>query len=196
MSVQQAQNGDVNVQAMSAASASTMALDIQLQGIKRRAHIAVTTKLKAESRGILFAYDPSIHVLALERGDGQNRDYQIIPTSSIQSVVVLDESQGGDPAVFEALSEEVLRRAETKTVQQRKERASKLNADVPDQIQKLFFEIDKTVPCKWANNNTIVVAESVSISAPYTEQNCKGTDPDVIERVKKMLQAARERLKL
>lgn len=59
----------------------------------------------------------------------------------------------------------------------------------------MFDAIHKTMPCRWYGK-TILVMDEVSIAAPYVVGSCTAAEPhrDVLERVRKVLHAERQRL--
>jgi hypothetical protein len=45
----------------------------------------------------------------------------------------------------------------------------------------------RSLPCEWGPDNSIVVLDSVTIKAPYTPDDCTGTETYTLERVKKVV---------
>lgn len=71
-----------------------------------------------------------------------------------------------------------------------KEKASRINRDVPKEAQDLFAAIGRQLPTRW-NGNDIVVMDQVIVKGPgYTSGECKAGKNVVagtLERVKKVV---------
>eukprot|EP01095_Lingulamoeba_sp_RSL-Kostka_P013957 TRINITY_DN592_c0_g1_i1.p1 TRINITY_DN592_c0_g1~~TRINITY_DN592_c0_g1_i1.p1 ORF type:complete len:189 (+),score=50.05 TRINITY_DN592_c0_g1_i1:51-569(+) len=71
----------------------------------------------------------------------------------------------------------------------------KIGLNVSLEAQQIFNALDKTYPCSW-DNTDIVVYQICKISEPYTIDDISGERKQAIERMKKVLQAERKKLKL
>lgn len=93
-----------------------------------------------------------------------------------------------DPsAPLVALSVDKLREREAKQLARLKKATQQLNANATPQAQALFNSLAKTMPCRWAENNSIVVFEgkfTVRVSEPYNDASVVGTDEPSVARVK------------
>ena len=70
-----------------------------------------------------------------------------------------------------------------------KEAASRKNKNVSKEAQELFDGISRTLPTRW-DGNSIVVMDSVVISAPYRGEDCRagnGVPAGTLSRVRKVV---------
>ncbi|KAM9960133.1 hypothetical protein ACTFIW_009258 [Dictyostelium discoideum] len=76
------------------------------------------------------------------------------------------------------------------------QKAMKIGVGVTPEAQEIFNSLSRTLPCDWSGENIIVLNE-VKISSPYNIENCTGPENcKSIERVKKVLEAERKKLKI
>lgn len=77
---------------------------------------------------------------------------------------------------------------EAKALQEAKKRAQQIGVGVTRGAQKVFDQINKTLPCAWKGKDIVVIGE-VTIASPYTIDNCTvvaGAEK-TLEQVKKVL---------
>ena len=67
---------------------------------------------------------------------------------------------------------------------------SSIGVGVTREAQVIFDALSKTMPCVWSQDK--IVCYSVTISPPYTNETCEGTELNELERVRKVLDGARK----
>ncbi|KAI9216644.1 anticodon-binding domain-containing protein [Blastocladiella britannica] len=72
---------------------------------------------------------------------------------------------------------------------------ARFGVGVDPSAQLLFDALAKTMSCRW-HDATIVVMEQVLVDAPYTPSACRSKDARALERVRKVLQGERRKLRL
>jgi hypothetical protein len=118
---------------------------------------------------------------------------QVTPDNAANRAPIVDLN-----APLVALSVDKLREREAKQLARLKKAAQQLNTHATPQAQALFNSLAKTMPCRWAENNSIVVFEgkfTVRVSEPYTDASVVGTDEPSVARVKLVLNGEKAKLK-
>ena len=75
---------------------------------------------------------------------------------------------------------------------------ARVGVGVTKEAQSIFDALSKTMPCTW-KDKTIVVMEAVHVAPPYSIDSCASKSEGhsgALDRVKKVLQAERQRLGL
>ncbi|KNC87703.1 hypothetical protein SARC_00209 [Sphaeroforma arctica JP610] len=73
-----------------------------------------------------------------------------------------------------------------KAVNKAKEEAAKINKNVSQEDQSIFNAISKTLPCAWDDRN-IIVLDTITITPPYTPDDCSGDNIYMLQRVQKVI---------
>ena len=84
-------------------------------------------------------------------------------------------------------SPEMIRKREVAGLSNRTKELAKIGKDVTPEAQKLFDKLSKTFELNW--NGKVIECKQLelSISPPYGVDNCKGTDPTSVQRIKQVL---------
>jgi hypothetical protein len=153
----------------------------------------VTTVGGKSYEGVLFAIDPRSKALALKT---EQDSYVIISPSQITNIIGdLNATQtpeiqslGINPKTIEKRQETYLKQAQ-KCI-------DALNSNVTEETQSLFDKINFVMPCTWEGNSFIVL-EEYRIDPPYDKVTVmKDSDGTGIDRVEKVLEGERKKLKL
>ncbi|KAJ1819882.1 hypothetical protein LPJ56_003558, partial [Coemansia sp. RSA 2599] len=82
-----------------------------------------------------------------------------------------------------------------RTLEQARERASRIGVGVTDVAQSIFEALSRTLPCRW-DQSKIVVLDEVVIESPYSVDSCREISqaPVTLQRVKKVLQGELNRI--
>ncbi|KAK5575426.1 hypothetical protein RB653_006559 [Dictyostelium firmibasis] len=95
-----------------------------------------------------------------------------------------------------SLNVQLIIKKQDEVIRKATQKAMKIGVGVTPEAQEIFNSISKTLPCDWSGENIIVLNE-VKISSPYNIENCTGPENSKsIERVKKVLEAERKKLKI
>ncbi|KAN0008556.1 hypothetical protein ACTFIU_009280 [Dictyostelium citrinum] len=95
-----------------------------------------------------------------------------------------------------SLNVQLIIKKQDEVIKKAAQKAMKIGVGVTPEAQEIFNSISKTLPCDWSGENIIVLNE-VKISSPYNIENCTGPENSKsIERVKKVLEAERKKLKI
>ncbi|KAN0030173.1 hypothetical protein ACTA71_009934 [Dictyostelium dimigraforme] len=95
-----------------------------------------------------------------------------------------------------SLNVQLIIKKQDEVIKKATQKAMKIGVGVTPEAQEIFNSISRTLPCDWLGENIIVLNE-VKISSPYNIENCTGPENSKsIERVKKVLEAERKKLKI
>lgn len=149
--------------------------------------------------GTLFTACPITNLVAIATATSPNvpQIHHILPISSIQTFTLVSAPPTANgfasppnttPALTNVPTAALLARAEA-AVARLKEAASRKNKNVSKEAQDLFDGISRTLPTRW-DGNSIVVMDSVVISAPYRGEDCRagnGVPATTLSRVRKVV---------
>jgi small nuclear ribonucleoprotein (snRNP)-like protein len=143
--------------------------------------------------GQVYAYDPSMNMLVLyESGDqhesSKRKTFRIVHTKQCKCISVAKRKQSAVPfsntsQPLPGVNLDKLKERENSAVAERKQ---KLGFNVSHDAQNIFDALSKTLPCRW-NQNEIIVMEMIKIVPPYQLENVSGGDNHSRERVKKVV---------
>lgn len=173
--------------------------------IGARIRIQTTLPSQATMEGTLFTACPITNLVAIATSTSPNTPptHHILPISSIQSFTLLSVSPTSNgftsppntaPTLSNVPTAALLARADA-AVARLKEAASRKNKNVGKEAQDLFDGISRTLPTRW-DGNSIVVMDSVIISAPYRGEDCRagsGVPATTLSRVRKVVDNERKR---
>ncbi|KAL8675066.1 MAG: hypothetical protein Q9168_000549 [Polycauliona sp. 1 TL-2023] len=129
--------------------------------------------------------------------------HHILPISSIQNFTLISgpppsNSFASPPNTTPAIASvptAALRARADAAVARLKELASRKNKAVGKEAQDLFDGLSRTLPTRW-DGNSIVVMDSVVVSAPYRGEDCRagnGVPVHTLNRVRKVVDNERKR---
>ncbi|KAI4191112.1 MAG: hypothetical protein L6R41_000333 [Letrouitia leprolyta] len=186
---------------------STMvSLESALGGvIGARIRVQTTLPSQATVEGTLFTACPITNLVAIATPTSPNTPptHHILPISSIQSFTLLSVAPTSNgftsppntaPALSNVPTAALLARADA-AVARLKEAASRKNKNVGKEAQDVFDGISRTLPTRW-DGNSIIVMDSVIISAPYRGEDCRagsGVPATTLSRVRKVVDNERKR---
>jgi hypothetical protein len=157
--------------------------------------------------GTLFTVDPITSLVAINTapahnpGDAkqaQNGDYHVVPISRIQGFQILSLAAPSNSTsssftdaqpTIQALDTRALKAREMKAIGELQEREARRGKGVTREAQELFDAFSRTMPARW-NGNSIIVADAVTISAPYKADDCRSIiegDAAALARVRKVV---------
>ena len=163
--------------------------------------------------GHLYAMDPKTNVVILfHKKDTKSvlphakYDFKLLPMHAIKSIDASKTTTdvAADPlaslyadskSTLPAINLERLRARERKAVRQFEEEIARIGDNVTAEAQAIFDALSKTLPCRWMNQN-ILVMEEVLIRPPYRTEDCESEDTQSLAHVHKVLTGERQRLKL
>jgi len=140
-------------------------------------------------------------------GSEGKRDYALINTTQARIEVLPSSSPATAAPSLPPLSIPSIRRREQEMISVRMEEKESIGVGVSMDGQKLFDTIRKTTPCVWSGTSFIVL-ESVRVQPPYTAASCQliqsknqtrhggASGESVLQRVKKIVEAERNKLKI
>mmetsp|Transcript_26127 Transcript_26127/g.57106 ORF Transcript_26127/g.57106 Transcript_26127/m.57106 type:complete len:177 (-) Transcript_26127:279-809(-) len=158
-------------------------------------HVTLRTTLGEEITSTIFAYDHASQCLLLKETGSHNgvATLRFLKTSFIKEIVSSQPPQGPVDLSLPYVDLERCKKREEKALQQAELESSRVGAGVTKEAQAIFDALMKTMPCRW-KDKVIVVLEEVFIDEPYTPESVRADDSNIMERVKKVLQAERQRL--
>eukprot|EP00890_Picochlorum_soloecismus_P000074 jgi/Picsp_1/1067/NSC_04550-R1_protein len=174
-----------------------------MDDIALNSHVRLKTKDNMEISQNFFCrgLDDSI-VLEGEGSTQYHKDFTIVKGSFVSDVqVVLDPNQAAleHKDVIPTVDADRTKLREDRAVKNARLEAMKIGEGVTEEAQVIFNALSKTLPCRW-NGKSIVVLEEIEISEPYGSTNCncivKISDHEGIDRVRKVLEEERKKLKL
>ncbi|PYI11385.1 hypothetical protein BO78DRAFT_393340 [Aspergillus sclerotiicarbonarius CBS 121057] len=167
-----------------------------------------TAPVAATIEGTLFTACPITNLVAINTADGkqtQAGDYHIVPVSRIQSFQLLSLPSNADGASFSdavpalhALDIRSLKTREATAVGKLQESEARRGKGVTREAQDLFDAFSRTMPARW-DGSKIVVADAVSIAAPYRPDDCRplvAGDTAALARVRMVLEMERKKIEL
>ncbi|KAL4895384.1 anticodon-binding domain-containing protein [Aspergillus ambiguus] len=174
------------------------------------ARVRITTAQRPPIEGTLFTADPVTNLVAINTADPKNpqADYRIFPISRIQSFQLLSLATSAaapdGPSFAEAvppvhaLDTRALKNREASAVAKLHESEARRGKGVTREAQDIFDAISRTMPVRW-DGTAIVVADAVTISAPYRPDDCRplvAGDNAALLRVRKVLEMERQKIEL
>lgn len=168
---------------------------LQISSVPRGSIVSVVPVEGNAVEGTLYLYDAKSHVLLLELSQENGKDYVMFNVANIRSFTEVRKASGQMQMHFRKADPSVLSAKEEKNRSERKADSLKLGHGVSSEAQTIFDGIDKMHSCKW-QQKTILVMDSVSINPPYTSNDVTGQPEQAVQRIRKVLEEVRKRLKL
>lgn len=172
--------------------------------------VSVKTICGEVVQGEIYAYEPSMNLLALYVSGGQHetstrKSFKILNTNAITQVVSISLPpliEGKNvykmnvpfpdlSAPLPALNIDKIMERENEAYEERME---KLGYGVSTEAQYIFDALAKTLPCHW-EEDTIVVLDEIQIVKPYLPQNVQGVKEQSVNQVRRMVEAEWRKLK-
>jgi len=161
--------------------------------------VKVKTSLGEEVEGEIFSFDNNTNcVVLIERHKHSTikKNFRLLKTSFVKEIQYLGKAENSD---FELepppISVGRVRQKEYAAIRSMKEEISRIGVGVTQEAQEIFNALARTLPCKWSKES-ITVFDDVTIDPPYAIENCRGPTAVSVERVKKVLEGERRRLRL
>mmetsp|Transcript_13965 Transcript_13965/g.50829 ORF Transcript_13965/g.50829 Transcript_13965/m.50829 type:complete len:174 (+) Transcript_13965:276-797(+) len=162
------------------------------------ARVELTTTFDEPVQGIIFAYDKasSCVVLQTPAENGRSQQLRVLKTNFIKELRTLaapPEQYGAAPLPqvdlekCKAREDDALKEAEVK--------AQAVGVGVTQEAQNIYDALAKTLPCRWAGTD-IIVLDEVRVASPYTPESCSGQEQRLLDQVVKVLVNERARLGL
>jgi len=162
-------------------------------------NVKIKTQSGEEFEGEIFSYDSNSNCLILCHRKSHStlkQDYRMIKTSLIEELQYIGRNEVDPfPEVLSSISYPRIKQREEQLIRTLREDAARIGVNVTKEAQEIFNALHKTLPCRW-NKTTIVVFDEITISSPYTIENCTGGTAVSLQRVKKVLEGERKRLNL
>lgn len=147
-------------------------------------------------KGEIFAVDKTTNcVIIQEKGENGLSTIRVLKMNFVKEVLEL-ERPAGEPFVLGILppvDEVRCLQRETAAIKAAEEDAKKIGVGVSEVAQHIFDGLAKTLPCAW-EGKSIIVMDEVVITEPYTPENAKGPNRQVLQRVQKVLEGERQRV--
>ncbi|KAI7840146.1 hypothetical protein COHA_005929 [Chlorella ohadii] len=144
--------------------------------------------------GVVFAYDAATDRLVLRQPGSTpfHSSLRILKGEHVTNILQLKPAAGpAEP--LPAVDLQRCREREDKAVRAAEAEAAKIGVGVTRQAQVIFDALAKTLPCRW-DGERIVVLDEIVVSPPYETCTSLHGDDAAASRVKKVLDAERQRL--
>jgi len=148
-------------------------------------HVSLTTRHGQQISGTIMAFDLASSMMVVQC---EVRKIVCVNLTNIECVKTDDQVPGYD-IEFKTLSVPKLRERLEEAVESKKSLAQDTANNSPIG-QKLIVCLNRTLKCKWSNQNIVVVDSKVEISAPYRTLDVKllpGGNEKGREHVKKII---------
>ncbi|KAK4691285.1 protein LSM12, partial [Lecanoromycetidae sp. Uapishka_2] len=182
------------------ASPALSSLEDALSGaIGASVRIQTTNPTQRAIEGTIFTVDLNSNILVTSHNSTPTTtSYRLIPIWTIKDFQLTKSSSAPQStAALPSISTEAIMARANAALAKEKEKAAKLNANVPKEAQDLFVAIGRQLPTRW-NGNDIVVMDQVIMKGPgYGSGDCraaKNAAPGTLERVRKVVDNERKKL--
>ncbi|KAF8058345.1 RMD5 [Scenedesmus sp. PABB004] len=161
----------------------------------------LTAHTKEEIGGIVFGYDAATDVVMIREPGTHGGVVNLRLYKAAQLQVLSAERCSAERAAAELrlphVDRERAAQREAKALAQAEADRAKVGEGVTREAQSLFDALCKTMPCVWVGR-AISVMDVVTVQPPYTPEAVTTTSdhPGALERVRKVLNAERQRLGL
>jgi len=159
--------------------------------------VKIKTTLGEDVEGEIFSYDTVTNCVVLTQQSSHStlkKTYRILKTSFVKEIQYLGKSPSAVVDLnLPPVNIQKIRSKEEMVLRGLREEAARIGVGVTKEAQEIFNALSKTLPCRW-NKDTIMVFDEVSIKSPYGVENCYGSDPIVLDRVKIVLDGERKRM--
>ena len=151
-----------------------------------------------EYTGELFCYDitDSNSFILRQRSSDGKANYAWIKTSIVRELKALhpdEQTPDQDLTSLPQIDLHQIEEAERKGEEYFASIRDTFGVGVSQDAQEVFDSLAKTMPCRWSHQD--IRCYEVSISAPYTPDNCRGgSDSAELTRVKKVLEGVRAKM--
>ncbi|KAL4458196.1 hypothetical protein ABPG75_013061 [Micractinium tetrahymenae] len=145
--------------------------------------------------GQVFAYDAATDRVVLRQPGSTpfHSTLRVLKGTDVKSIVQIKSAPPGGAGPLPAVDLGRCREREEKAVRAAEAEAAKIGVGVGRTAQAIFDALAKTMPCRW-DGDRIVVLDEIVVAPPY--ETCKSlhNDDAAAMRVKKVLDAERQRL--
>jgi len=161
--------------------------------------VKIKTSLGEEVEGEIFSFDNNTNCVVLvehQKHSTLKKNYRLLKASFVKEIQYVGRAENVDfelepPPVSIAKA----RHKEASSLRAMREEISRIGVGVTQEAQEIFNALSRTLPCKWYKDS-IIVFDEVVIESPYGIENCRGPTSLSVDRVKKVLEGERKRLKL
>ena len=157
--------------------------------------VSITTTFGETIKGEIFTFDSVTNCVTLSfPAEPTKRTYRIINTNFIENIQLVSlPTQPVDVSVPE-INLDKIRAIEHKNLKNAEKEIEKIGVGVSKEAQEIFNALSRTYPCAWEGKNIIVMGE-VRIEPPYTAASCSGNQKSSLQRVKRVIEGERAKLK-
>lgn len=149
----------------------------------RGSQVTVTLNTGERVSGYVHGVDSDVRMLMLSErltSPASSACFQLLNLDALTSVHV------SNPITKQKLPMPVSTKQSTPQIEQWKAAMASIPDGVPEQGRKVFELLCRQMQCSWSRYN-IIVQDDVMITPPYTPESCKGSKPQALEYVKKVL---------
>ncbi|PIA62173.1 hypothetical protein AQUCO_00200286v1 [Aquilegia coerulea] len=159
--------------------------------------IAIKTTLGDEFEGQIITFDRLSNVLVLQEGikSTPRRNIRLLKANYIKEFCVMGKAE--DPLDINEcyIDLKTLQAREESAIRQAEMEAERIGVGVTNEAQNIYDALSKTLPVRW-DKTVIVVMNEVRVNSPYRPENVSGGTGPANDRVKKVLEFERKRLRL
>jgi len=162
--------------------------------------VKVKTSLGEELEGEIFSYDNNTNCVVLVEHQVHStlkKNYRLLKTSFIKEIQYVGKAEKVIDLEPPPVNINKIRQKEAKVLRKEREETMRIGVGVSQEAQDVFNALAKTLPCKW-KGESIIIFDEIIIDHPYNVENCRplGTTAVALDRVKKVLEGERRKLKL
>ncbi|XP_060066989.1 protein LSM12-like [Ylistrum balloti] len=152
--------------------------------------VSCTTCYNQKIQGEVLAFDEGTKMLAIKSsaasGKHNRHDIRMVNLAYVSDIKVIQESDEPAPALTSLNLQKITSRLR-ENLDAKKQKVNYVGIGVSADGQKVFNSIVKTLnDSRWEGKN-IIVMDEVSIRPPYSVDDCRGKDGQLLSHVKKIV---------